>query len=124
MLDLDNFKAVNDRFGHALGDVVLTESAKLFRDQCRVIDIVARYGGEEFVLVFPGTDGHAAAAVCERIRTHLAVLDWEKLHAGLAVAVSAGIAQWHPGMDANTLLSEADEQLYKAKSAGRNQVVF
>lgn len=123
MLDLDRFKNVNDRFGHALGDAVLREVGDLIRRECRAIDIIGRYGGEEFALALPGTDLHAGATLCERIRVAFERCDWQQLHPDLAVTVSAGVSVWSPGADAQTLLAAADANLYEAKRSGRNRVV-
>lgn len=124
MLDLDLFKGVNDRFGHAVGDVVLCEAARVIKEQCRANDIAARYGGEEFALVFPDADGDAALKVCERIRSRFEAIEWSRRHVGLAVTLSAGIARWRDDMDAGTLLALSDAALYEAKRGGRNRVVL
>jgi diguanylate cyclase (GGDEF)-like protein/PAS domain S-box-containing protein len=123
MLDLDLFKSVNDRFGHAVGDAVLREVATIIRRQCRSIDVIARYGGEEFALALPGTDLEAGAAVCERIRRALLRFDWQRVQPGLAVTTSAGVSCWGPGQTTCTLLALADSRLYEAKRAGRNRVL-
>lgn len=122
MLDLDLFKSVNDRFGHAIGDAVLREVAELIRNQCRTIDVVARYGGEEFALALPGSDICDGAAACERIRCALQSHDWAPLHAGLFLSTSAGVTGWRPGLSTRTLLAQADANLYEAKRQGRNRV--
>jgi len=123
MLDLDLFKHVNDRFGHAIGDAVLREVADAIRQQCRAIDIIARYGGEEFSLALPGTNLAEGAILCERIRVAFECVDWPRIHADLAVTVSAGVSAWNSGLDAATLLAQADANLYEAKHRGRNRVV-
>jgi len=121
MLDLDRFKRVNDRFGHAIGDTVLRDVACLLRNQCRAIDIIGRYGGEEFALALPGTDARAASILCERIRTAFEEFAWDRLQPGLAVTVSAGVGAWRPGLNALALLALADARLYEAKRRGRNR---
>jgi diguanylate cyclase (GGDEF)-like protein/PAS domain S-box-containing protein len=124
MLDLDRFKDVNDRFGHQLGDAVLRQVGELIRHECRGIDIAGRYGGEEFALALPGSDLHAGIVLCERIRIAFERFDWRRLHEQLAaVTVSAGVSEWVPGMDASSLLADADSKLYQAKRLGRNRVV-
>lgn len=123
MFDLDLFKLVNDRFGHALGDAVLRETANLLRHACRSVDLVARYGGEEFALALPGSDLSAAFVLCERIRHAFEQFDWNQLTPGLRVTVSAGISVWTAGIDADGLLGQADSNLYEAKRGGRNRVV-
>lgn len=123
LMDFDNFKRINDGCGHAIGDLVLREFAGLLRQQCRTLDVLARYGGEEFAVVLPNADLAAATQVCERIRLEVADFPWHTLHPKLRVTVSAGIAIWHPGTNADTLLALADSRLYAAKNAGRNRVV-
>lgn len=123
MFDLDLFKLVNDRFGHALGDAVLRETANLLRRDCRSVDVVARYGGEEFALALPGSDLPAAFALCERIRCAFERFDWNRLIPGLRVTISAGISVWAAGTDAEGLLARADANLYEAKRSGRNRVM-
>lgn len=121
MLDLDRFKRVNDRYGHAIGDTVLREVACLIRNQCRAIDVIGRYGGEEFALALPGADARAASILCERIRIAFEEFAWPRLQPGLAVTVSAGVGTWRPGMTALALLALADAKLYEAKRRGRNR---
>jgi diguanylate cyclase (GGDEF)-like protein/PAS domain S-box-containing protein len=123
MFDLDHFKLVNDRFGHALGDAVLRETASLLRHECRAVDAVARYGGEEFTLAMPGSDLPAAFIVCERIRRAFERFDWSRLVADLRVTLSAGISVWTVGIDSDGLLAQADANLYEAKDGGRNRVI-
>jgi diguanylate cyclase (GGDEF)-like protein len=123
LLDLDSFKAVNDRFGHDCGDEVLRRVSRILVECTRGADLVARYGGEELALVMPDTSMTAALEACERIRQQVEFEPWDEVRAGLTVTVSAGLAQirghdtiWH-------LLREADQRLYAAKAAGRNRVV-
>jgi len=123
MFDLDNFKLVNDRFGHAQGDEVLKETANLMRRECRAIDVVSRYGGEEFALIFPNVDALAAAGICERIRNEFQHVDWSRNMPGLSLTISAGIAGWSSGMSDRDLLRVADRRLYEAKRRGRNRIV-
>lgn len=122
VLDLDDFKSVNDRHGHATGDAVLIRVAALLRENTRAADLVARTGGEEFLLVLPDTPPGRAAEVCERLRERIAAHDWTGLAPGLAVTVSIGLTQ-APPFDAPQLLARADAALYRAKGAGRNRIV-
>jgi diguanylate cyclase (GGDEF)-like protein len=123
MADLDHFKVVNDRFSHGVGDQVLRVVAHLLKDGCRGIDAIGRFGGEEFVLVFPETSGDAARSVCEKLRVAIESYDWEREQAGLSVTISFGIADAEKASDSTELIARADQMLYAAKRAGRNQVV-
>ncbi len=122
MLDLDHFKQINDRFGHAVGDGVLVALAGLLRDNTRTADIVARVGGEEFLLVLPDTDAERALEVCERLRQRVHAHPWEPLAPGLSVTLSVGLTGTPP-YDAEPLSARADAALYRAKAEGRNRVV-
>lgn len=123
MVDIDNFKAINDRFSHAIGDEVLRRCARTLRDNCRANDLVARYGGEEFVLMFVETPLAGAATWCEKLRQRIAALQWHDLHAELpAVTVSIGLACWTPQSPAAQALRDADAALYRAKAEGKNRV--
>ena len=121
VLDLDHFKRINDAFGHAIGDKVLVQVARIVGEQTRPNDLVTRTGGEEFVLVLPGMSQHDAFDVCERLRLRVSDFPWSSLAPNLAVTVSAGIAS-APTYDASTLLERADLAMYRAKRAGRNRV--
>jgi diguanylate cyclase (GGDEF)-like protein/PAS domain S-box-containing protein len=123
MIDLDHFKQVNDRFGHAIGDDVLREAAALVRQQCRAIDVLGRYGGEEFAMALPGTELRAGIALCERIRQAFKAFDWGRLAPGLSLTISAGVSTWKAGRTAADLLHAADERLYEAKRRGRDCVL-
>jgi diguanylate cyclase (GGDEF)-like protein/PAS domain S-box-containing protein len=122
MFDLDHFKRVNDRFGHALGDEVLRQLGAILQRQCRVADIVSRHGGEEFALALPDTAIEESLAICERIRRAVAAHDWSRLQAGLQVTISAGVVQRLPGESNETALARADRLLYQAKRRGRDRV--
>jgi diguanylate cyclase (GGDEF)-like protein len=121
--DLDRFKTVNDRYGHATGDAVLQLFAKVARETLRANDIVGRIGGEEFVAVLPVTSAEAAIAA-ERVRAALeaarVVCDGNRI----GVTVSIGIASSAPTVALNALIARADEALYRAKANGRNRVEF
>lgn len=123
-LDLDNFKQVNDRYGHAKGDELLVGVGNVIRAATRSIDCPCRVGGDEFILILPQTDVEGAAVVAERLRQ--GVLDIVKKQ-GLAttVSVSCGISAYSPTMrDASELVEQSDAALYKAKQAGKNQVAI
>jgi diguanylate cyclase (GGDEF)-like protein/PAS domain S-box-containing protein len=122
MLDLDFFKRVNDRWGHALGDEVLRRIGGILRQQCRGVDIVARHGGEEFALALPDTGLDDALALCERIRAAVDWHPWAQLQPGLQVTLSIGVAQRQPGEPVHDALARADACMYAAKRQGRNRV--
>jgi diguanylate cyclase len=121
MLDIDHFKAINDRHGHAAGDSVLVGLAQMLRENMRSDDVLARLGGEEFVLVLPGMAPARAAEVCERLRERLAERPWPSLPPRSVVTASLGLAG-APPHDTATLLARADAALYEAKRGGRNRV--
>jgi two-component system cell cycle response regulator len=126
VLDIDYFKAVNDGYGHDVGDDVLREFAARVRKSIRGIDLACRYGGEEFVIVMPETDIGVAAMVAERLRRRIAGEPFAIGRAGqvLDVTISIGLATL-AGLEDNAtaLLKRADQALYRAKRDGRNRVV-
>ncbi|MFT3818809.1 MAG: diguanylate cyclase [Rubrivivax sp.] len=121
MMDIDHFKQVNDRFGHAVGDTVLVAMAALLRDNMRSDDLIIRTGGEEFLLVLPEVDRDAALHICDRMRQRVAAHEWGRLNPGLTVSVSVGVAA-APPYELRALIERADAALYEAKRAGRNCV--
>jgi len=122
LIDIDHFKSVNDEFGHATGDEVLQEMARLLRDNTRARDVLARHGGEEFVVVLPGMELDGAAEVCERLRERVAQHVWPGLllH-GRCITISVGLVA-APPYDVTALLQAADQALYRAKRQGRNRL--
>ncbi|HEX2202825.1 MAG TPA: diguanylate cyclase [Longimicrobium sp.] len=122
MADLDHFKAVNDRFSHAVGDRVLREVAAIFRRGTRQVDVVGRYGGEELVLLLVETPPSKAARLAEKLRAAVEAHDWEAIAPGLKVTVSLGLCGDRALGTPEALLAAADAKLYEAKRAGRNQV--
>lgn len=125
MVDLDDFKAVNDRHGHLLGDRVLREVARLLEGAVRRTDLVARLGGEEFAVLFTAVpEGNRLQELAEKIRNAIASSDWEGFAPGLTVTASVGGALLaETGVDGIALLELADTRLYAAKKSGRNRVV-
>jgi diguanylate cyclase (GGDEF)-like protein len=128
LFDLDHFKAINDRFGHAAGDAVLRDFCTLVQAHMRVTDRFARWGGEEFVLLMPVTTPvESASLAVERIRSAVASHDWSStsvLPSDVRVTVSAGVATCVSAESAEALIARADEALYQAKDAGRNCFVM
>jgi diguanylate cyclase (GGDEF)-like protein len=119
MLDLDHFKALNDRFGHHAGDATLAAFAQRLRAALRGQDQAFRYGGEEFSVLLPDTDGAAALQLAERLRRQVA----QPASAALpALSASFGIAVWRPEDTADALFGRADRALYRAKAQGRDRV--
>jgi two-component system cell cycle response regulator len=118
MVDLDHFKAVNDRFGHAVGDHVLQQVARSISAGSRRGDIVVRYGGEEFVVVLSDVELTTAESVAERIRAAVAAAPDEPV----GVTASVGVAMRHQGELFDDLVGRADGAMYLAKAAGRDRV--
>jgi diguanylate cyclase (GGDEF)-like protein len=122
MCDLDNFKKVNDTYGHIEGDRVLREFGKAVRTKTRATDICGRYGGEEFAVLLPSTDVAGAANVAENIRTQAE--SSIKTSDGKPITASFGVAAWDDSMNnPSDFVHKADEALYKAKQGGKNRVV-
>src|SRR5580692_7684469 len=123
LLDLDNFKSINDRFGHAIGDRVLGIFAEVASGCLRRIDLFGRLGGEEFAAVPFDTTSERALAVGEEIRTRFAAATREAEECPVVATVSVGIVISHDAvLDLSTLLAQADHALYRAKDTGRNRV--
>lgn len=123
ILDLDHFKAINDRYGHAAGDAVLRQLAAIIRDKIRIEDSPARIGGEEFALILPHTNMHQAGLVCDRLRSAVASRLFELPgRAAVRVTLSTGVASLNASDDGESLMCRSDEALYEAKALGRNQV--
>jgi diguanylate cyclase (GGDEF)-like protein len=124
-LDIDGFKSVNDRLGHAAGDTVLRDLAERLRTAIRADDILGRMGGDEFVVICPHADARAAASIAERLR----LFSGQDIEAGavpLSVSASIGVATYRPDADARPtaeeLLGRADAAMYESKSSGKNNV--
>lgn len=118
MFDLDNFKSINDTYGHSAGDAALKAFASLLQRACREEDVPARLGGDEFALILPETDGDAAFATAERLRTTFSETD--VLENGTTITVSIGIARLAARDTCDTLMKKADNALYVSKKKGRN----
>jgi diguanylate cyclase (GGDEF)-like protein len=124
LFDVDDFKLVNDRCGHLAGDQVLKSVTKTMKENLRSIDRLGRYGGEEFLVILPETDIDKARLVAERLRVAVAgaVIDDgdDRIH----VTVSAGLASYAPGLLENDLIKKADDNLYRAKTEGKNRTYY
>jgi diguanylate cyclase (GGDEF)-like protein len=125
MVDIDHFKAVNDKYGHPVGDKVLIEVAAAIRQSTRNTDMVARFGGEEFIVLAPETSALAGGLVADRIRQSIAKRTSSKSDQGLpGVTASLGVASTELPVTTETeLVARADQALYRAKHEGRNRVV-
>jgi diguanylate cyclase (GGDEF)-like protein len=123
MIDLDDFKRVNDTYGHAAGDATIRAAATIIRRSVRPFDICTRYGGEEFAVVMPDGTTSVAETVAERIRSRIGA--WrpaEHAMASLHITASIGFALGHRTSSGDEFLAQADRALYAAKNAGKNQV--
>jgi diguanylate cyclase len=121
--DADHFKAVNDRYGHFIGDEVLRQIAAILRDNVRGNDFVARFGGEEFLIALGGAGIEDAGARCEALRARVAAYPWHQIEPDLRVTISIGVAAVTPGGELAHAMTTADQRLYTAKGTGRNRVV-
>ncbi len=124
MLDLDHFKAINDRHGHEVGNSVLRHAAKLIGRGVRRLDIICRYGGEEFAVILPSTGLGESLAVARRLRSLIETHPLRQGEAEITVTASLGVDVSRPGLDLEiaALVERADRLLYEAKVAGRNRV--
>jgi diguanylate cyclase len=123
LIDIDNFKTVNDRFGHDVGDQALTHLTRLTQDALRASDMVGRWGGEEFVLILPDTGLTAASQVLARLQESLRRHPLQVQGQALALTFSGGLTACAPGEGCESMLRRADDALYAAKRAGKNRVM-
>lgn len=118
--DIDNFKQINDQYGHAVGDEVLRSIARQLIARIRKTDFVARYGGEEFIMLLPGADAQAALRLANQIRINIAETGFQNGEINLPVTISCGLSSFEPGDSPQSVFRRADQALYRAKQAGRN----
>jgi diguanylate cyclase len=123
MMDLDNFKQVNDRLGHVAGDRALIHFVTTVHATLRPTDLIVRSGGEEFGVLIPASTVQEGAAAIERLKRELACRPFQFESEALVLTFSAGVAQWHPGETLEQLMRRADAGLYEAKKAGKNRVL-
>lgn len=121
MVDIDNFKKLNDEFGHLLGDEILRSVSSILKQQLRKMDMVCRYGGDEFAVLVPETTGGNAMRVAEKLRRHIEAHDFPGVPR--PVTISCGVADYPThGVTRDEVVAAADSALYTAKQAGRNRV--
>ena len=121
LLDIDFFKRVNDRHGHAAGDAVLRHFARLAQQCLRGEDVIARWGGEEFLLLLPGSTTEQAVLVLERVRQQVTSTPLDDVAPGLRIDFSAGVAALESGQTLEQVVERADRAMYRAKTAGRGR---
>ncbi len=125
MLDLDHFKSYNDRYGHLVGDVLLSSVAKIVKDSVRQIDVISRYGGEEFLIMLPNTHRQEAEYISLRLRQEIENKQIRAYDEELQITVSIGCSLFpEDAENSEPLIDKADQALYKAKKACRNRVCF
>lgn len=122
--DLDHFKSINDKYGHASGDKVLCECARRLRAALRPDDLLVRHGGEEFVAILQVNDNEELKRIAERIREQVGSSPMQLPSTQLKVSVSIGCTLFAPGEKIDDALERADKGLYAAKQNGRDQVVY
>lgn len=121
MLDIDNYKMVNDTYGHLFGDKVLIEIVKTMWRSLGDSYIVGRYGGEEFLILCEGSNMDETFKDLNKLRVNISNLQWENNH---RITISGGLAKYEIGEKVESILSEADEYLYKAKNSGKNRIEY
>jgi diguanylate cyclase (GGDEF)-like protein len=124
LLDVDNFKEVNDSYGHLAGDFVLKSMAGLIEKTLRAIDIVGRYGGEEFIIILPQTDLENACIASERLRQAVEATTFSYDENMIHITISLGVTTYRSGRNTQGLVKIADDNLYKAKNGGKNRTWY
>lgn len=121
-LDIDNFKSINDRFGHQFGDFMISETAAIIRANVRSEDIVFRYGGDEFLILYKQTSKAEATEITERIRRAMSSTYFTRNGRSAAVTISGGVASSSEASDVDALTQMADTRLYEAKANGKDRI--
>ena len=126
LLDVDDFKGVNDTYGHQKGDEILVAVASLLKKFCRANDTAARYGGEEFLMILPQSNAQGAFKISERVREEMMKLNFTGNESNFSVTTSCGVAELDRDFIKNTdqLVAMADQALYEAKNSGRNKTII
>jgi diguanylate cyclase (GGDEF)-like protein len=124
LFDIDHFKRCNDTYGHRAGDHVLREIGRLVSENAREGDFVARYGGEEFAVIIRNLAPAGAARFADHVRGLVQASPIAFEGQRIPITISAGVAAWAPGVPGSQLIELADQRLYRAKQAGRNQVIW
>ncbi|WIV17200.1 GGDEF domain-containing protein [Paenibacillus polygoni] len=123
VIDIDNFKSINDTYGHAVGDIILKRVAGILQQSLTSDEIIARYGGEEFAIIFPEKTLDQAFEICERARESIYLLNHLEME-NRRVTVSIGLSGYVHGMDKSQFFREVDSLLYTAKKEGKNRTVY
>lgn len=123
IMDIDNFKQVNDTYGHWVGDLVLAEVSQVLLSTMTPNDFAARYGGEEFAVIFADTSIEEALTYCEAVRERVESIRMPQLEER-KITISCGLCSFFPGNDKESLFRHADEALYRAKRSGKNRVIL
>ncbi len=122
LFDIDDFKQINDQYGHLIGDKVLSEMTQEIKKIIRTTDVFGRWGGEEFLILLPQESIESASQVCEKIREYIQEITFSEC--SIQITCSFGIAQFKHGMTPEVLIDQADQALYIAKKSGKNQVAI
>ncbi len=123
LTDIDDFKLINDKFGHDCGDIVLVNVAQFIRSRIRKQDMVGRWGGEEFLILLPETDGNGGKSLAGVIKKSLQEMGVEYEKQWIRVTLTFGIAEYYPDSDINECIKRADQALYLGKDKGKNIII-
>ncbi|MGN0375721.1 MAG: GGDEF domain-containing protein, partial [Butyrivibrio sp.] len=122
IIDIDDFKEINDKYGHLYGDEVLSEFAKIAKNEMKGNGIVARFGGEEFMFCFDGTDYVKAMEILDNIKKQLG--EYSQNSRQIVITFSGGMVEYKAPEQIDNLFNDADDKLYQAKNSGKNRIVF